>query len=111
MAMTNVQTNQLRYNESLIMRTAVEIARSAQFVIAANATSPPTMTAMFSSAKRAIADPVNETRLFMWYVVTDPAVQNNGTDPNATTDAQLASIVAQTYPLVWGTGTGAAVGF
>ncbi|HEY6382038.1 MAG TPA: hypothetical protein VIY07_09565 [Pseudolabrys sp.] len=100
MAMTNVQTSQLRYDASLIQRTAVEIARAAQFVLAGGG-SPPPGDAMKANAKRAIADPVNESNKFMWYVVTDPQTQSNGSDPNATTDAQLQVIVSTTYPIVW----------
>lgn len=99
MAMTNIQTSQLRYNESLISRVAVEIAKAAQFVLAQD---PPPDPAVITSARRALLDPVNETRAFMWYVVVDPTVQNNGSDPNATTDPQLATIVATHYPAIWG---------
>lgn len=100
MAMTDLQTSALRYSESLIARVAVEIARAAQYVLAGGGTPPPSDT-MKDKARIAIADPVNETRNFMWYVVTDPQVQENGSDPNATTDAQLQTIVSLTYPKVW----------
>jgi hypothetical protein len=100
MAMTDIQTYTLRYDQSLINRVAVEISKAAQFVIAQGPGSPP--TALYDNARRAMASPVDETTKFMWFVVTDGTVQANGSDPNATTDQQLAQIIATHYPIVWG---------
>jgi hypothetical protein len=100
MAMTDIQTYTLRYDQSLIQRVAVEIAKAAQFVIAGGPASPE--TPLYMNARRAMGNPVDETAKFMWFVVTDATVQANGSDPNATTDAQLAQIIATHYPVVWG---------
>lgn len=106
MAMTDIQTNTLRYDQSLNARVAVEITRAAQFVLAGGGEPPPTQT-IINNARRAMADPVAETSKFIWFVVSDPTVQANGSDPNATTDAQIGAIISGKYPIVWGPSNGA----
>jgi hypothetical protein len=88
--MTDLEIFAFRYNEDLGRKAAVEVAKTAAFVIAGGGDQDT-----LPKAKIALSNPEAAREAFIWYIALDVTVQG---DPS---DANIASVIATFYGDLW----------